>query len=56
MKEENHREDLIDENKSPETEIEKKLGELMLRGWSMTADSCPIESTYNYLTKDATVR
>lgn len=30
-------------------EVEKKLGELLLRGWTMTAESCPIESNFIFL-------
>lgn len=28
-------------------DLEKKLGELLLRGWIMLAESCPIESIVN---------
>jgi uncharacterized Zn finger protein (UPF0148 family) len=30
-----------------DTTIEKKLGDLMLRGWTLLADSCPVESKFN---------
>jgi hypothetical protein len=29
---------------SDSEDLEKKLGELLLRGWIMLAESCPIES------------
>ena len=28
----------------PSTTVEKKLGDLMMRGWTMLAESCPIET------------
>ena len=31
-------------NNEKEDDIEKKLGDLFLRGWIMIPDSCPIES------------
>ena len=30
-------------------DLEKKLGELLLRGWIMLADCCPIESTFIFI-------
>jgi hypothetical protein len=32
-----------------EISVEKKLGDLMMRGWTLLADSCPSECKY-YLT------
>ena len=31
------------ENNEQEISVEKKLGDLMLRGWILLAESCPIE-------------
>ena len=33
-----------DETKSNNNGVEKKLGELLMRGWRMLAESCPKES------------
>ena len=38
-----------EENTSSETEIEKKLGVLLIKGWTMTSDSCPIESNLTFI-------
>jgi hypothetical protein len=43
MKEEKQSADIPDKNENPENDIERKLGELLLRGWIMTSESCPIE-------------
>lgn len=37
-----NRKDSIDEQQT--TSIDKKLGDLLMRGWIMMAESCPIES------------
>ena len=44
MKEEKESPVQIEEKNNQEIELEQKLGELLLRGWIMTTDSCPIES------------
>lgn len=36
------RKDSIDEQ--PTSSVDKKLGDLLMRGWIMMAESCPIES------------
>jgi len=38
--EKNSRKDSVDEY----TPVDKKLGDLLMRGWIMLAESCPIES------------
>ena len=45
-KKEEEKEEKKEEEKDEENYegIEKKLGDLMLRGWTMLADSCPLES------------
>ncbi len=35
------------ENNEQEISIEKKLGDLMLRGWVLLSDSCPIDCKNN---------
>jgi uncharacterized Zn finger protein (UPF0148 family) len=47
MKEERADCESPEENKTPESEVERKLGELMLRGWLMTSECCPIESNFS---------
>lgn len=37
-----NRKDSIDEQ--PASTVDKKLGDLLMRGWIMMAESCPIES------------
>ena len=37
-----NRKDSIDEQ--PSSSVDKKLGDLLMRGWIMMAESCPIES------------
>lgn len=37
----NQRKDSYEETSNP---VDKKLGDLLMRGWMMMAESCPIES------------
>jgi len=39
----NNRKDSFDDSAST---MDKKLGDLLMRGWIMMAESCPIESNY----------
>ena len=41
---ENIKEKEINEQEELDKQIEKKLGDLLLRGWTMLAESCPLES------------
>jgi len=40
----NNRKDSIDEQQT--STVDKKLGDLLMRGWIMMAASCPIESIF----------